>query len=247
MPIRMVDTNAGHIVAMGGGGFSMETDNTLLDDYVLGLSRRQPARVCFLPTASGDSETYIAKFYRALSSRCVATDLTLIGSPGLPRQPDQTSELPDFVREQDIFYVGGGNTANLLALWRLHGLDVALLDAWRAGAVLAGLSAGMICWFTASISDSFGGMDVLRDGLGLLPWSACPHYDGEARRRPAFHDAIANGIPDGYAADDGAALHFAAHDLVEAVSSRASARAFWVHRGKSGVAEDALPVRFLGA
>ncbi len=125
---------------MGGGGFSMETDNQLLDDYVLGLSRRQPARVCFLPTASGDSATYIAKFYRALSSRCHATDLTLNASPGLPRQPAHTRELTDFVREQDVFYVGGGNTANLLALWRLHGLDVALRDAWRAGAVVLATS-----------------------------------------------------------------------------------------------------------
>lgn len=97
----MVDANAGHIVAMGGGGFSMEPENRLLDDFVLGLSRRQPARVCFLPTASGDSETYIAKFYRAFSSRCTATNLTLIGSPGLPRHPARTSEVPDFVREQD--------------------------------------------------------------------------------------------------------------------------------------------------
>ncbi len=233
---------------MGGGGFSMETDNQLLDDYVLGLSRRQPARVCFLPTASGDSATYIAKFYRALSSRCHATDLTLNASPGLPRQPAHTRELTDFVREQDVFYVGGGNTANLLALWRLHGLDVALRDAWRAGAVLSGLSAGMICWFAASITDSFGGMDVLHDGLALLPWSACPHYDGEAERRPAFHNAIGNGMPDGYAAEDGAALHFSGDNLVEAVSSRPTARAFWVHRNGDGprVEEDVLPTRFLG-
>jgi dipeptidase E len=231
---------------MGGGGFSMEPNNPLLDDFVLSLSRRQPPRVCFLPTASGDSATYIAKFYRAFSGRCAPTDLTLIGSPALPRRPAHTRELMEFVREQDVFYVGGGNTANLLALWRLHGLDIVLRDAWNAGAVFAGLSAGMICWFSASITDSFGGLDPFSDGLGWLPGSACPHYDGEIGRRPAFHAAIANGLPDGYAADDGAALHFVAGEFVEAISSRPKARAYRVRRQGLEVLEEILPTRFLG-
>jgi peptidase E len=105
---------------MGGGGFSMEPENSLLDDYVLSLSRRQPARVCFLPTASGDSPTYVARFYRALATRCLASDLTLIDS-ALPRRPPTTKGLDAFVREQDVFYVGGGNTVHLLALCALTG------------------------------------------------------------------------------------------------------------------------------
>src|SRR5262244_3940867 len=104
----------GHIVAMGGGGFASEPDNLLLDDFVLRLSRRQPARVCFVPTASADSATYIVRFYRAFSGRCVPTDLTLWTSPSLARQPQRTSDLQEFVKEQDVFYVGGGDTANLL-------------------------------------------------------------------------------------------------------------------------------------
>lgn len=232
---------------MGGGGFSMEPDNPLLDDFVLSLSPRQPARVCFIPSASADAAPYIAKFYRALSARCVATDLTLFGSPALPRHPAMTRDLPAFIAEQDIFYVGGGNTLNLLALWRAHGLDRALADAWRAGAVLSGVSAGMICWFQASLTDSFGGVAPLDDGLGLLEGSACPHYDGEAERRPAYQRHIAAGLLGGYAADDGAALHFVGRDLVEAVSSRESASAYRVELRDGQVVEERLPTRFLGA
>src|SRR5438045_366172 len=106
----------GHIVAMGGGGFLMEPDNPLLDDFVIGLARRQPARVCFIPTAMGDTAGYVARFYRAMSGRCVARDLTLFGSQYLPRRPSTTAELASFVADQDVFYVGGGNTANLIAV-----------------------------------------------------------------------------------------------------------------------------------
>lgn len=241
----MTQASGGQIVAMGGGGFSMEPTNPLLDDFVLSLSRRQPARVCFLPTAGGDSPAYVARFYRALSGRCVPTDLTLFDS-NLPRQPARTSDLTDFVGEQDIFYVGGGNTLHLLALWRAHGLDRLLRDAWLAGATLCGVSAGMICWFRASVTDSFGGLAPLNDGLAFLDGSACPHYDGDPGRRPAFHRAIAEGLPAGYAADDGAALHFAGHDLVGAVSSRSNARAYRVELRGGEVIEEPVTTRFLG-
>ena len=134
----------GHIVALGGGGFSMEPDNRL-DDFILSLCRRKPTRVCFIATASADSATYITKFYRAFSGRCVPTDLTLFDSPALPRRPALTVDLASFVASQDVFYVGGGNTANLLAVWRAHKLDRLLRRAWRNGAVLSGVSAGMLC------------------------------------------------------------------------------------------------------
>lgn len=229
---------------MGGGGFSMEPGN-LLDDFVLGLSRRQPARVCFVPTASADATTYIVKFYRALSRRCIATDLTLWNSPSLPRQPERTSELAAFVETQDVFYVGGGDTANLLVLWRRHGLDVLLRRAWSRGAVLAGISAGMLCWFNGGITDSFGGLEPLNDGLGLIDATACPHYDSEPARRPTYHSAIAAGMQVGYAADDGVALHFRGSDLAEVVSSRPQAAAYRVERAGESVKESPLAVRYL--
>lgn len=236
----------GQIVAIGGGGFSMEPDNPLLDDFVLSLSRRQPASICFIPTASGDSAAYVARFYRAFSGKCAATDLTLSDPSSFPRQPARTDGLAAFVARQDVFYVGGGSTVNLLAVWRAHGLDTLLRNAWLDGAVLSGISAGMLCWFRGGITDSFGGLEPLADGLGLLDASACPHYDGEKNRRPAYHRAIAAGLPAGFAADDGAALHFQGTRLVEAVSSRQAAAAYRVELDNGEIRETKIPTRYLG-
>ncbi len=231
---------------MGGGGFSMEPDNPLLDDFVLSLSPRQPARVCFIPTASADSATYIASFYRALSGKCIPTDVTLFDSPLLPRRPARSSELAAFVAEQDVVYVGGGSTANLLALWRVHGLDVVLRQAWSNGMVLSGVSAGMVCWFGGGLTDSYGGLERLDAGLGLIGGTACPHYN-EDERRQTYHRVVAEGFGSGYAADDGAALHFVGPELVEVVSSRPEAGAYRLERVDGRSVETRLPVRFLGA
>ena len=243
----MADGIQGHIVAMGGGGFSMEPDNPLLDDFVLSLVRKRRPRVCFVPTASGDAPAYVARFYRALSGRCEATDLTLGGNAStLPRHPRSTFDLPAFVEAQDAFYVGGGNTAHLLALWRLHGLDKLLRRAWKGGAVMAGLSAGMLCWFEAGVTDSYGGLRGFEDGLGFVKGSGCPHYDGEEDRRAAYHRFVSEGGPPGYAADDGVALHFEGRRLKEAVSSRPSASAYRVAIRRGEVVETPIQTRYLG-
>jgi peptidase E len=139
-----------------------------------------------------------------------------------------------------------GNTANLLAVWRTHGLDVLLKKAWRRGAVLSGISAGMICWFRGGLTDSFGDLQGLSDGVGLLRGTACPHYDGEPGRRTAFQSWIASGAPAGYAADDGAALHFVGTKLREVVTSRRSAAAYRVELKRGRIVETRLPTRFLG-
>src|SRR5580692_666540 len=148
------------IIAMGGGGFSMEPDNPRLDDFILSRARRSRPRVCFVPTASGDAPGYVVRFYRAFATKdCIPADLMIQGGgSSLPRQPLNTSDLAGFIGAQDVIYVGGGNTANMLALWRTHGVDRLLRDAWNAGTVLCGLSAGMICWFRESITDSFGAL-----------------------------------------------------------------------------------------
>ncbi|MGW7682697.1 Type 1 glutamine amidotransferase-like domain-containing protein [Kribbella sp. NPDC054772] len=236
----MVDSQ---VVALGGGGFSMEPENLLLDDYVLSLvpKGRKP-RVCFVPTASGDSEGYSDRFLAAFGpERAEATVLSLFKR--------SVGDLDAFVLEQDVVYVGGGNTANLLAIWRLHGLDVALEKAYRAGVVMAGISAGMNCWFEASVTDSFdtNGCGPLDDGLGLLPGSACPHYDGEALRRDTFLGLVESGFPEGYAAEDGVALHFTNGRLANVVSSRPDTAAYSVRRSDAGVSEERLPARYLGA
>lgn len=240
------NTPKGHIVAMGGGGFSMEPDNPLLDDFILSLANRQPARVCFVPTASADSAMYIVRFYRAFSGRAIPTDLTIFDPSGLPRHPSCTAELASFIAAQDIFYVGGGNTVNLLAIWRAHGLDKLLHNAWMNGAVLCGVSAGMICWFQGGITDSYGNLATIKDGLGFIAGSTCPHYDSEEDRRPAYHQFIKEGLYGGYAVDDGAALHFHGTELKQIVSSRAGAAAYKVEVVNGQVIEKRLGTRFLG-
>jgi dipeptidase E len=160
------------VVALGGGGFSMEPGNPLLDRFILSLVGTERPRVCFVPTASADSESYVLNFYRAFTAlECCPGDLPLFER--------QIEDMESFVLAQDVIYVGGGNTANLLAVWRVHGLDRVLARAWEEGVVMCGISAGMNCWFEQSVTDSFGRqLQGLNDGLGLLPGSACPHYEG---------------------------------------------------------------------
>jgi dipeptidase E len=230
------------LVALGGGGFSMEPENPLLDEFVLSLARSSTPRVCFVPTASGDAEGYVARFYRAFSALdCRPTDVQLFKRT--------IEDLEAFVLGQDVIYVGGGNTASMLAVWRAHGLDDILARAWAEGVVLCGLSAGMNCWFEESATDSFGTgrLTPLADGLGLLPGSCCPHYDAEEQRRQAFHNFIeSDEMSDGWAADDGAALVFTGTALNEVVSSRADAAAYRVEKASWGASEQTLAARYLG-
>jgi len=208
---------------MGGGGFMMEQSSPL-DDFLLSLSPTARPRICFVPTPTGDSDRVIAAFFEAFTRRdCEPSCLRLFGAPERPAE---------HLASQDVIYVSGGNTANALALWRLHGVDRALRDAWTQGAVLGGVSAGANCWFECSVSDSFGRqLDPLRDGLAILPGSFCPHYDGEELRRPVYRHLVDEGLPSGYAADDGAALHFVGAKLREVVASLPGARAYRVEPG----------------
>ena len=226
------------IVAVGGGGF-VSTPDSPLNSYVLGLARRPRPRICYVPTAGGDSLPAVAAFYRACTKLdCEPTDLPLFVRSG--------EDLPTKLLDQDVIWVGGGNTANLLAVWRVHGVDRAMREAWEAGIVLAGASAGMICWFEAGITDSFGPeLAPLDDGLGFLPGSACPHYDGEDRRRPVYREAVAAGFPAGYAADDHAALRFDGVELADGVTAREGASPWRVALDPGEVVERALPTRLL--
>jgi dipeptidase E len=225
---------------MGGGGFSMDPRNLLLDDFILKLSGKRRPKICFLATASGDAEGYIQRFYKAMSRRkCEPSHLGLFNRTH--------SDPAKFLLRQDVIYVGGGNTANMLAIWRVHGVDRVLRAAWRQGIILAGISAGANCWFEACSTDSFGPLAPLRDGLGLLPGSVCPHYDGEKQRRPTLLRFIANGqLPDGIALDDYAGAHFVGRRFIEAVSSQPQAKAYRVIRVGKRVIEEVIPTRFLG-
>ena len=208
------------IFAMGGGGFTMEPANPVLDDFVLGLATAREPRILFLPTASGDPAAQIAAFHERFGDRaCRASHLSLFRLQGSERT------LREVVLEQDVIYIGGGSMRNLLAIWRAHGLDRLLVEAWERGVVLAGLSAGAMCWFEAGVTRSSGPPQTIR-GLGLLPGSLSVHADGEPERLPVFLDAIRTGeIPGGWAADDGVGLVFEGASCVRAVSSRPGAAA----------------------
>ncbi len=228
------------IIALGGGGFSMEPDNPLLDLYILRQCAKERPRICFVGTASGDSQNYIDRFYAAFTRRpCVPAYLSLFDPP--------TADLRSFVFEQDIIYVGGGNTKSLLALWREWGLDRIFREAWERGIVLAGISAGSICWFEAGLTDSIPGPLTVLPCLGFLSGSNCPHYDGEAERRPSYQQAVASGaIMPGYAADDGVALHFIGGQLARCVSSRPQARAYRLERAGDEAVETPIVPLYLG-
>ncbi|MCW2990150.1 MAG: peptidase dipeptidase [Solirubrobacterales bacterium] len=202
------------ILAMGGGGFTMEPRNPALDDFILGLSGRPVPRICFLPTAGGDAGQQIAQFHDAFADRaCETRELSLFR---LGRDPEP---LRDTLLSQDVIYVGGGSMRNMLAIWRAHGLDEILIEAWDRGVVLAGLSAGAMCWFEHGISTSSGRPGPVA-GLGLLSGSLSVHRDGERHRLPVFRAAIADGtLPGGWAVDDGAALLFREHALARVVAS----------------------------
>lgn len=231
------------IVAFGGGGFSMEWGNTMLDDHVLALSGAERPRVCFLPTASGDADHYIVRFYRAFpASRCEPSHISLF------RRETGVDDPRSHLLSQDVIYVGGGSVISLLGTWCAHGIDEILREAWAAGVVLCGGSAGSLCWFADAVSGFHAGAARHVRGLGLLPWSNAVHYGDEPERRVAFRNAIAAGMVPGYAASDSAALHFVGTELFEVVSSRPRASAYYVCAdGRGGAREVPLPVRYLGA
>jgi dipeptidase E len=212
------------ILALGGGGFTMEPDNPALDDYVLSLSSATQPRVLFLPTASGDPAGQINAFRARFGGRadCEAAHLSLFHLHG------STRPLEEVVGEQDVVYAGGGSMRNLLAIWRAHGLDELLLRAWERGTVLAGISAGAMCWFEGGVTKSSGPPEPI-PGLGVLPGSLSVHADGEPERLPIWLEAVRCGaLPGGWAADDGCALLFRGRRLERAVSSRPGASALRV-------------------
>jgi peptidase E len=222
-----------HIVGLGGGGDTAE-QTRLLHDYVLGLTGKPKPRLLYVPTATAESAEAIVGFYELFRGRAELNHLCTF-----PWPPE---DLRDLILSQDSICVSGGNTANLLAIWKTHGIDVLLREAWESGIVLWGASAGMICWFEAGVTDSFGPQLAGLDCLGFLPGSACPHYDGEERRRPRYHALVDDGFPEGIAADDGVGLYYAGSELREIVSCRPGAAAYRVTRQ----AEEKLPARELG-
>lgn len=215
-----------------------------LTDYAVelaGVTGRSP-RVCFLATAMGDSPDMIRAFYEAVQLRgWQGSHLALFPMPSV-------EDVAELLLGQDVIWVWGGSVAGLLAMWQLHGVDKAMRQAWQAGVVLTGVSAGSLCWHIGGTTDSFGpDLRPVTNGLGLVPFSNGVHYDSEAQRRPMFQSLIADGtLPAGYATDDGTGLLYRGSRFVEAVTEKSDRSAYWVERGADGAAiEERLPTRLL--
>jgi dipeptidase E len=221
-----------HIVGLGGGGDTAEQTRRLYE-YVLALTGKPKPRLLYVPTAVAESAEAIVGFYERFRDLAELNHLCTF-----PWPPEN---LRDLILSQDAICVSGGNTANMLAIWKTHGIDVLLHEAWEQGVVLWGASAGMICWFEAGVTDSFGPELGAVYCLGLLAGSACPHYDGEEQRRPRYRTLVDAGFPEGIAADDGVALHYAGTELCEIVTCRPGAAAYRVTRA----GEETLPAREL--
>jgi dipeptidase E len=228
------------ILAMGGIQLSPGSTDWPLLQFMLDLSGRERPRICMLATAGGESPSGLASYSATFARHSEPTHLDLFGRT--------VADIEGFLLGQDVIFVGGGNTANMLAIWRLHGVDKALKSAWESGVVLAGWSAGANCWFESSVTDSFGpNLDPLKDGLRFLDGSFCPHYDSESLRRPRYEELVGSGaLADGFAADDGVGVLFEGRRLVEAVASLPGQHAYRVERRKgSNVEETQVRARLL--
>lgn len=235
-----------HIVAIGGGSFRPSkrhgvVEPTALLRYMLDLTGQDRPKLGLVATAVGDDSDWLLKMYTAFGRWDVeVSHLALFPMPNVddPRE---------WILEQDAIYVCGGSVANLMALWRLHGLDEAFAEAWREGVVLSGQSAGALCWHVGGNTDSFGPtLRVWADGLGLLPYSCGVHYNSEPQRRPLLHASVASGeLPGGYAADEGVALHYVGTEFIQAVSVDPNGYAYRIEREGEGVKEFRIEPRLL--
>jgi dipeptidase E len=225
------------IVAMGGGGFGSRPGDPALDRYVLDVAAAAEPRICLLPTASGDPEEQIARFYRAYRDLpCEPAHVSLF------RLGSEPIDLERLLLRQDVIYVGGGSLLNLVAIWRAHGLHATLRTAWERGTVLCGISAGSMCWFEAGVTKSHGSPRAA-PGLGFLGGSNSVHWHSEPERRPVYRDAVARGqLPPGYGVDDGVGLLFAGTELAETVSARPGAGAWRVEAASDGAGATETPL-----
>ena len=231
------------MLAVGGGMLMPRGAHPLQVSFAMELTGRREPRLCMINTATGDDPSgYLGIYDRLAGTGAHVRHLALFPMPNV-------ADPEDFLLSQDIIFVGGGSVANMLAVWRVHGVDEILRKAWQAGIVLAGSSAGGICWFEGGTTDSFGRkLRPFSDGLAMLPGSFCPHYSSEEERRPLYRRLVADGtLSGGLACDDGAGAHFADDDLAELVSDRPSSKAYRVEPdGDGGIIETPLETRFLG-
>jgi len=226
------------IIAIGGGGFYRDPENLGLERYILQQTNSAEKRVAFVPTASAEPDSYLVSFYTAfLRLGCRPSHLSFF---------KRTPDLRNYLLNQDVIFVGGGNTKSMLAVWREWGVPEILREAWDSGIVLTGVSAGAICWFEHGVTDSWAGELRSLDCLGFLPGSCCPHYDGEADRRPSYHRLLASGvISAGVAIEDWTGVHYRETDVLRVVASKAGAKAYSLRVVNGSVQEVPLAIEYL--
>jgi peptidase E len=229
------------IFALGNNPFNQDPKNTRLYRYFLELTNKSKPNVCLIPTASGDSISQVDAF-----TKCFTPLNVELSNLSLFRGNFDQDKLEDFILSQDLIYVSGGNTRNMLVLWKEWGLDKMIRKAYEQGTIMAGGSAGSLCWFESGVTDSIPGPLTAMKCLAYLKGSNCPHYDGEVNRRPRYHALIESGelIP-GLANEDGVALHFVNESLKEVIACYPNKHAYQVDIRDGKANEIALPARLV--
>jgi dipeptidase E len=230
-----------HLFAIGDNGFRKDPTNPHLIRYLLKTAGKECPKICVIPTASGDQQAYVDDFRATFGKeKCEITVLSLFRG--------EIENWKTMILEQDLVYITGGNTRNMLVLWKEWGLDLVIKEAYEKGIVMAGGSAGGVCWFQECVTDSVPGKLTVMKCLGYLPTSMCPHYDGEINRRPAYHAHLKSGaIGPGIAAENGVALHYVNEQLTEVVSAYSGKFAYTVALDRGEVSETPIPARDLSA
>jgi peptidase E len=226
-------------VALGGGMFSMEPDNGLLDKYILNLVLKERPRICFLGTASNDGKEYREMFYKFFEKQqCEPSHLSFLHPP---------KNIEAFIMDKDIIHVGGGNTKLIMETWKKFGVVKILKEAWEAGIILTGMSAGAICWFEEGITNPSPGKLNRLECTGILKGSFCPHYDDRVELKTSFHNLILDGtIEEGYGVEDGAAIHFVSSEPIRVVTSRPGVTAYKVKKLRNKISEVPMKSIYLG-
>ena len=224
------------IIAIGGGGFGRNPSNGIIEQYILDQVNSEKPNICFIPTATGDDESYKVSYYATLSKlNCNPIHLDFF---------KRTPNLENIIDDQDVIFVGGGNTKSMLAVWREWGLDKILKNAYESGTVMSGVSAGAICWFDKGITDSWSGKLNVMDCMGFMKGSCCPHYDEEPERKPSLSRFIeSEEVSNCYAIEGGCALHIKNDEVYSAISFRGKKNSYLVKLTNNKKTEHILPVR----
>ena len=223
------------IIAIGGGGFGRNPGNGTIEKYILDQSDKNRPNICFIPTATGDDESYKVSYYATLTKlNCTPTHIDFF---------KRTTDLEKLIKDQDIIFVGGGNTKSMLAVWREWGLDKILKKAYQNGTIMCGVSAGAICWFEKGVTDSWADKLNIMNCLGFIKGSCCQHYDEEPERKPSLSKFIENkDIQNCYAIEGGCALHIKNEEVYSAISFRGKKNTFYVDYQSGKTVEKKLPV-----